>query len=242
MAANGKLTLDDINAMNKAALKKALIEHVEQVDHTDASVMTVLLEMRKEITELRAQVTQMQSKIDSMAKQESPIPSQTFAKVLRSTVESTIEDAETKKDLILSKVQEGNDQQFLGDLCTKMEFTPKPVNPMRIGRKTEQRTRLLKVSFPSDFDARKFKSRFEQMKHEKKDIPDIRVRSSKTKEERENFSKNSKITHELNKEAKDAGGDYSFSLRENGSIWKFVKGEDGRWKRDKEWSHQGNGA
>ena len=160
------------------------------------------------------------------------------AEVVRSTVESAMNNTDAKKELILIGVQEGDDQHFLSELCNKMDFASDSPELVRIGHKADGRKRLLKLTFPSNFDARKFKAKFDQLKSEKKDIPNIRMRLGKTKQEREMYARNKQTAKKLNEDTKDTK--CSFSLRENGSIWRFVKGDDGKWKRDRDWSHQGN--
>ena len=238
--------LEEMKKMNNE--RNTMMEEISALrqsqDILQKETENMKIELLDEIKSLRMQVKEMKGTVYPYATQEDNSSDQqhTFADVVRNsvraTMESTFKEAESKKELILTKVQEGNDQQFLSELCGKMEVSPQPLNPVRIGRKTDERSRLLKISFQSNFDARKFKARFEQLKAEKKDVPDIRMRLGKTKEEREVYAKNKKVTQKLNNDAKDA--DFSFSIQENGSIWKFVRGDDGRWKRDKEWSYLGN--
>jgi hypothetical protein len=148
-------------------------------------------------------------------------------------------DVDAKKELILTGVKEGDDQHFLDDLCSKMNVASTTYDQMRIGRKSSERNRLLKLTFSSNFDARKFIAKFDQLKSEKQELPNIRMRLGKTKQERDAYAKSKVAAKKLNDESTDAN--CSFSLRDNGSIWKFVKGGDGKWKRDQDWSYQGNG-
>jgi hypothetical protein len=64
------------------------------------------------------------------------------------------------------------------------------------------------------------------------------MRLGKTKQVRDAYAKSKIAAKKLNYESTDAN--CSFSLRDNGSIWKYVKGDDGKWKRDQGWSYQGN--
>ena len=68
-------------------------------------------------------------------------------------------------------------------------------------------------------------------------LPAIRFRSGKSKEELEEYRKSAKLTHQLNSEAKKAGShrSFSYSLRDNGVIWKFVVNDNGAWKRVTDW-------
>ena len=199
--------------------------------------------LRSEIGELKSQMLALQ---DNQCRCSSPSPplqgdgciTSSFADVVRSTVESTMNDAKAKNEVILTGVKEGDDQQFLGDLCNKMNVSSTTYDQMRIGRKNDERNRLLKLTFPTNFDARKFMAKFDQLKSEKAELPNIRMRLGKTKQERDAYIKSKIAAKKLNDESTDAN--CSFSLRDNGSIWKYVKGDDGKWKRDQGWSYQGN--
>ena len=44
------------------------------------------------------------------------------------------------------------------------------------------------------------------------------------------------MVSKLNLEAQNNDENHSFSVRDNGEIWKFVKYSDGKWKRDRDWN------
>jgi hypothetical protein len=44
------------------------------------------------------------------------------------------------------------------------------------------------------------------------------------------------MTFNLNNEAKKAGTNASFSVRDSGEIWKFARNYEGIWTRDHQWS------
>ena len=77
-----------------------------------------------------------------------------------------------------------------------------------------------------------------QRKDKNLNLPAIRLRSGKSKEELEAFRNNAKLVYNLNAEAKKAGrqDSESFSLRDNGAIWKFATNENGAWRRVTGWS------
>ena len=47
--------------------------------------------------------------------------------------------------------------------------------------------------------------------------------------------KNSKIAFRLNEDAKKQKLNESYSLRDDGNVWKFLKKDDGKWTREKNW-------
>jgi hypothetical protein len=94
----------------------------------------------------------------------------------------------------------------------------------------------MKVTFASNFEARTFLNRFEENKSNE-NVTSVWTRPYRTKEDQMQYSKNKKQVKELNDAAKEAGNDTrcSYSLRNNGVIWKFVKA-DGKWRRDENWT------
>jgi hypothetical protein len=91
----------------------------------------------------------------------------------------------------------------------------------------------MKVRFQSEFDARTFRVRYDEIKS-KEDTPVVRMRPSKTKKEQEGYNKMKEINKKLNENAKKEDANHSFSLRDDCTIWRFVLSE-GRWKHDKSW-------
>ena len=167
-----------------------------------------------------------------------------FTEVIRTTVETALQDHKAPNDVIISKAEEkGQDTKFVANLCAKAKLTTKPTEIQRLGQKTNDSNhhRLLRIAFPTSFDARTFKAEVERLVKEETGVPKLRVRSGKTKEERKKFAANAKTTHKLNVEAKSAGSSVSFSLRDNGDVWKFVKSKEGQWKRDHEWKLENSG-
>ena len=77
---------------------------------------------------------------------------------------------------------------------------------------------------------------FDAVQKTRDDIPKWRVRPCRSQEEQVGFNKKNKLVFEMNQESKAAKLDVSYSLRTDGSVWKFVKQSNGSWKRDEEWS------
>ena len=165
-----------------------------------------------------------------------------FSDILKTTVASAFHEEKTKCDIIISKaVDDDKDKAFLADLCGKMEFTTIPQNPQRLGKKGGH-PRLLKASFPSAFDARSFIARYDELRRTNSDkIPTLRIRPNKPKEEREKFSKQSKLAYDLNCRAKENNTQESYSLRDDGSIWKYALSTDNKWKRVSDWRPSSSG-
>ena len=69
-------------------------------------------------------------------------------------------------------------------------------------------------------------------------LPNIGIRQNLNVEEQSQYQSQSQYVYNLNREARDNGGAVSYSLRddENLSIWKFIKQEDGTWRRDRTWN------
>ena len=76
---------------------------------------------------------------------------------------------------------------------------------------------------------------FLELKATSSDASQYRVRLGKTRAELSAYNSRKKVVFSLNTAAKEAEASYSFSLRENGEIWKFQKNESGPWKRVKGW-------
>lgn len=159
-----------------------------------------------------------------------------FSDVVRRSVETALHDERCKQDVIISGAQENDDKKFIDDLCSIMDFSTKPTSYRRLGEKGS-RPRLLMASFPSAFDARSFIVRYDNARKEKtQGLPVLRLRTGKNNNERAVFRKSATLAFKLNNEAREAGIEESYSLREDGSIWKFKKTDDGVWKRERNWT------
>ena len=158
--------------------------------------------------------------------------------MLRQSVRSALEEEKNKCEVIISRAAESDDDTaFITTLCTTMQSSTKPTHLTRLGKKGNH-PRLLKATFPSSFDARTFIAKYEEARKEKiEELPKIRMRSSKTGEERAAFAKSSKLAYKLNDQARQAKLNESYSLRDDGAIWKYTKEEDSAvWKRVRDWS------
>lgn len=158
--------------------------------------------------------------------------------MLRQSVRSALEEEKSKCEVIISRaVESENDNTFVSSLCTAMRSSTKPTHLVRLGKKGSH-PRLLKATFPSSFDARAFIAKYDEAKKDKTgELPNIRMRSSKSGEERAAFTKSSNLAYKLNAQAREAKLNESYSVRDDGSIWKFAKEEGSEvWKRVRGWS------
>ncbi|ELU06290.1 hypothetical protein CAPTEDRAFT_214601 [Capitella teleta] len=158
----------------------------------------------------------------------SPPPS--FADAVKKSVHAALKEDKAICDVIISKVEEkGKDESFAADLCSKISFDTKPIGVMRLGCKKvdTHHHRLLKLSFNTNFEARAFRSRFED--------------PGRNQEDQAAFRKSVIVANTLNKEAKCEGDMCSYSVRDNGSIWKFEKQADGKWVHILDWKLEKSG-
>ena len=195
---------------------------------------------------LKSENAELQEKICSVQKTPtsisgaSPSKAPLFSDVVKQSVKAAMRDEKAKSDVVVAKVEEkGNDLQVMSELCSKINFETKPIDVSRLGKKSEDRCRPLKVSFGCRFEARTFCSRFNEAKSNKanKEIQNLRVHAWRGKEEHATYVKSRDIAFKLNEEARKAGrNDYeSYSVRENGDMWKFTKDEHGKWNRVQDW-------
>lgn len=225
------------------SIVRTLLDTVKTLKQDMATLSQECAELRSENRDLHMKLTS-QLPIDADQSPEASIPQQrSIADVVRNSVKNAINDEKCRNEVMISKAEEkGQDEKFISDLCTKMNFDTKPIEVTRMGEKSETRShhRLLKVSFSTSFDARAFRSRFEQTKKTLKDIGSFRMRPGRSREEQEAFRKSNSLAHRLNKEAKDAKEKLSYSVRENGAIWQYKESDDGKWIRVPEWTASGN--
>jgi len=150
------------------------------------------------------------------------------------SVQSALLEESAKKDVVINLPENKRDTADIEDLCQQAKVTVKPTAIARLGKPNPDRTRPLKVSFPSAFDARTFQSRIDTYKESSTDeaLTKLRCRPCRTREEQAKFSALSKEVKKLNEAANEGE---SFSIRQNGEVWKFIKDND-HWKRAMNWN------
>ena len=67
-------------------------------------------------------------------------------------------------------------------------------------------------------------------------IPRLKVRSGKAKAEWEAYKISATKAFELNEVARKKGEEVSYSIRDDGRIWKFAKTDSGAWRRVTDWA------
>lgn len=167
----------------------------------------------------------------------------TFVDVVRKSMQSVINDENCKNDVIITNAPENvEDEKMILDLCKTLDLESKPIGNTRMGRKSNEsdRERLLKVTFANSFDARSFRARYDDRRKSGADndaLMKLRMRTGRSKEEQVRYKRLNADAHKLNLDAKNDGLQVSFSVRDNGKIWKYVKAESGRWERATDWTY-----
>ena len=216
----------------------------EQLVRQIADIVTVKISdamkpLIEEIQALKAQVAKLEATTPQQTNallptEEHGSATRYLVGVVRDTVRDNRMHDEAKAQVVIANAKdEGKDEAFITDLLRNINHNAMPKETVRIGRKTENKDRMMRVTFGSNFDARTFLSRFENKGND--DVPSIQVRPYRSKEEQMNYNKHKKKLKDLNDAAKEAGDDCSYSLRNNGAIWKFIKVGENKWRRDDSW-------
>lgn len=259
-------SLPEINSMLKPELRQTLLNVLNMEPWLSAAADSCSLatsiaslaselrknneqnqELRSEIQSLRTQVTDLQTSapppiplLSTNGATSTPsAPPPAFADVVRSTMMSTIREEKAQAQVVISNVkEEGNDLRFMSSLCEKINNKSMPKNVSRMGTKLADRVRPMVVTFDSNFDARTFMSRFGDSKSDEDvSTPPIKIRPYRSSEDQTMYKKKLEKARELNRTAKEKSPDTSFSLRNNGCIWKYIKDPAcNKWRRDTEWS------
>jgi hypothetical protein len=196
----------------------------------------------KEITSLRDEVASLKTQLAASqckTNHGTQLNKTSFADIVRDTMNDTLIAEKCKSQVVISNVDEsGNDDDVVLSLCKKIEPASKPQSVLRMGKKEDGKTRPLRVTFESNFEARSFLSKYSNAKNNK-DGPAVKVRPCRTKEEEAVYKEKLKQLRELNNKAKANGNTTSFSLRHNGAIWRFKKDPTtSKWNRDPEWTEE----
>lgn len=230
---------------NQDSTVKLITEKVfEAMKPMLAETRELTKELQGEVLALRTQVSELQAELSKKTLQpvNDEVSKPDYAEAVRKSVQSVFDQEKCKNDVMISKAEEkGEDQHFVKDLCNKLDFETQPIGIMRVGHKSNASNhhRLLKVTFANGFDARSFRARFAERRKAEQgkdhDLPNIHMRAGRSREEQALFKEQGDMVHTLNEAAKKDGDNASFSLRENGQIWKFTKSHNGKWVRDENW-------
>jgi hypothetical protein len=156
---------------------------------------------------------------------------QTWTDVVKTSVKAAVKtvlhDEKSKSEVVINKMPENKqDQRDIENLCTKMQFSARPTSIIRLGKDSSKPPRPMKVTFPTPFDARAFLAKADAVKKEGDDeLKKLHCRPCHTSEEQTRFLKLKTNVTKLNEESVATE---SYSLRNNGEVWKYAQDEAGR--------------
>lgn len=143
-------------------------------------------------------------------------------------------------ELILSNLQENCDlttsiSGIINSLNANRIFCATPNDAIRLGKPKSSSPRLVKLVFCSPFDAKTFKAGFARLPPSSLPSTNLKLRYSLSHAGR---MLQRRCTELNSSSAKDTCGERveSFSLRDNGRIWRFIRRDDGVWQRDINWT------
>lgn len=160
-----------------------------------------------------------------------------LADVINKSVRLAFDDEKHHREVIMYKIkEEGKDDSVISGICAKLQST-RPTEVIRLGKKPAgDKPRLLKVTFPTAFDSRAFGSRFDEVRSTDNTLSNVKVRPGRSKAEHGKFKEGADLAYKLNSEAKERKETkMSYSVRNNGVVWKFVINDTQKWVRDPEW-------
>jgi hypothetical protein len=164
----------------------------------------------------------------------------TFAEVVTASVKTALRDEKSKSEVIVAQMPENKkDDDDIKALCDKAGIVIRPTTITRLGKPSAERTRPVKLTLPTPFDARAFLAKMEETRRNATEdaIKSLRCRPCRSHNDQIRHQSLSAKVHKLNQDAKASGNDTeSYSLRSSGEIWKYAKCESGRWKRVIGWS------
>lgn len=240
----------DLISQHTATLTAVFQEELEKCKERmlseSAKLTAEVINLREELAAVKAALTPHNQHSPTAAaavpSEHSTSPSPpSFADIVKSSVQSVLQEEKVKSDIIVANFKDSKqDVADVDALCTEVGFSSKPIDIQRLGKMQTDRPRLMKISFQTAFDARAFQTKVEEAK--KSDSltqSTIKCRPGRTKEEQAKHTKLSKTVYELNTSAKQKDSPVeSFSLRQNGQIWKFQLSENGKWIRATDWQYQ----
>ncbi|ELU00971.1 hypothetical protein CAPTEDRAFT_207145 [Capitella teleta] len=149
----------------------------------------------EEIRSLRSEVTSLKTSLATLTEKSAQQSTQTvlsqsanntdgseslsFANVMKNSVKGVLHEEKSKSEITIKGLEEkDSDANDVGLLCTTIQSTGKPTSVVRIGKKSNDRPRLLKASFASSFDAKTFFTRVDATKGDNTLPKEIRCRLS----------------------------------------------------------------
>ncbi|ELU12658.1 hypothetical protein CAPTEDRAFT_210230 [Capitella teleta] len=174
-----------------------------------------------EITSLRDEVAAFKAQLAATnltsSPQSTPAQPSSFADVVKTSIRSALEEDRAKQEVIIQRLPENTrDVADVHEICARAEVIVKPTAVTRLGKSHPNRPRIVKVTFPSTFDARTFRSKVEESKATISDsFPNICCRPARTRDQQARHKTLGPEVYKLNQNAKS--GLESFSLRPNAS-------------------------
>ena len=173
---------------------------------------------------------------DEISTGDAPLWSDVVNSSVKTAVKTALHDEKAKSEIVITKMPENNrDHKDLDDLCTRMQFPARPTSITRLGKDTTNLPRPIKVTFPTPFEARAFLAKAEAVKREgDADLKKIRCRPCRNSDEQTRYLK---LKDEVAKLNETAVAKQSYSLRNNGEVWKFAEDAERKWKRVRDWTY-----
>lgn len=227
---------------------KALREEVSSL-RSELAAATATIEMTQTcVTQFTGTVPNTDSADADAATSdsESRIIAPAFSDVVSASVKTAFREEKSKSEVVIVQFPEKKkDTEELDALCSKINIPTRPSAIMRMGNKeTAKRPRPMKLTFSSPFDARAFMARVSECKKNgDEEVKDLRCRPCRSPDEQKRYVVLSARVHKLNQDALTKSEETaSYSLRNNGEIWKFAKDENNKWKRVTDWKLEPTGS
>ena len=202
------------------------LQSIESTLETVSSTMnTSLSDMKKVITEERMELQSIKQSSEAGCLREENIIAELPTALAQSRRLEKATESASHEVIVIGLSEDIIDLQEFSIESSRMLNCFPPSRAQRIGRPGSS-PRLVCLSFTNSSDARVY--RLSATRARREDKVDFRARPSLPKELRSKL----RLAASLNR---DAGEDTSYSVREDGQIWKFVR-SDGKWIRDANWS------
>lgn len=201
------------------AAVKNLIEEQTRI------LMTEIRTLKDEVAELKTELAAVKTPDQSTWNNNPAAEKLVICDAVKASMNAALEEQKIKKEVVILKLPEKNtDESDVSELCEHV----KPEGLIRLGKVNKDRPRPLKATFPTSFDARAFMSKIEQMRESDPEGFKIYCRPGRTREQQVLSTK----IYQMNSKAKSGE---SYSVRKNGDVWKFRKGDEGKWVRVADW-------
>jgi hypothetical protein len=207
---------------------KALSENVEKLTK---HVQDLQNENRNLHQQLMTQI--------SDSREQNPVSTSSSTNILEEAVSASLKSAlreeKTKCEVVLALPENKQDTKDIEEMCQRLQISTRPSALTRMGESsTSNKARPLKATFASHFDARLFLAKVGENNHNAEN-PAIRCRPCRSSKEQARYMTLRPQVKSLNDTARENGVNESFSIRQNGEVWRFTKRENGKWRRDVNW-------